>query len=98
MSKGTIKYDPDKHQSFQSELKKVQENFDDLISALKKVQTMSTGSLKGEAATSLETAIGDLEKKLTKEQSNWEIVIGNAKKIATYLKEADEKSAQSIKS
>ncbi|MDW8741847.1 peptidase [Streptococcus sp. A22] len=94
MGKGRISYDPGQHEALRSELDRVQSNFESLIDVLEKVRDMVESELKGEAASSLEFAISDLINKLSQENSNWSIVIGNAKAVEEELKEADKQAAK----
>ncbi|MEY8700181.1 peptidase [Streptococcus ferus] len=96
MAGETISYEPGKHNVFESDLGKIKDNFDDLVTELGNVKSDVSEHLEGKAATSLGTAIDDLVTKLTKEQENWQTVIDNANKIEELIKEADGKAAAGI--
>ncbi|KAA0114845.1 peptidase [Streptococcus sanguinis] len=94
---GKIQYDSYQHQQFQSELKKIGDGFDDLITELGNVKSSASSLLKGEAADALETAIDDLTSKLTKAKNNWQTTNTNAKSIENIIKQADKTAAKVVK-
>ncbi|KXT85046.1 hypothetical protein [Streptococcus oralis] len=93
---GEIKYDSGQHKQFQDELQKIGDGFDSLITELGNVKTSVSSSLKGEAATALETAIDDLTSKLTKAKTNWHTTKENAKQVEEIIKKADEAAKQAV--
>lgn len=91
-----ISYDSGQHAALQDELKKIGDNFDDLITELKNLQTSATDNLKGEAADSLTSIIGTMLGKLETEKSNWGTVTSNATQVETLIKEADEAAKKTV--
>jgi len=98
MSSKTIKYESSQHKAFKSELDKIGENFEDLITELKNVKSSVSDNLKGNAADSLNNVIEELLTELTTEKENWEVIGDNADKVEKLLKEADEQVSNTIDS
>ena len=96
MSSKTIKYESSQHKAFKSELDKIGENFEDLITELKNVKSSVSDNLKGNAADSLNNVIEELLTKLTTEKE--EVIGDNADKVEKLLKEADEQVSNTIDS
>lgn len=96
MADGKVSYEPGKHNAFKSDLGRIKDSFDDLVTELGKVKSSVSDNLEGKAATSLVAAIDDLVSKLNTEQNNWQTVTDNASKIEELIKEADGKAASSI--
>lgn len=93
---GTISYDASQHKALETELKKIGDNFDDLMTELSHLQSKVDDSLEGNATESLSKEISLLLGKLRTEKNNWSTVIKNANEVERLIKEADEKSSQAI--
>lgn len=93
---GKIKYVPEQHQQFQSELQKISDVFSELITELGNVKSAASTHLKGEATESLLTAIEELTSKLSTAQSNWQTTNDNAKRLENAIKSADEEASRTV--
>ncbi|AND80012.1 peptidase [Streptococcus pantholopis] len=96
MASGKISYDAGQHKALEAELKKIGDNFEDLITELGNLQSSVDDNLEGEAATSLSSEIASLLSKLETENTNWSTVSTNANNVEKLIKEADNKAKQTV--
>ena len=96
MADGKISYDAGKHEALESELKKIGDNFGNLITELEKLKKSVDEHLEGNATTNISTELSNLLTKLNTEKESWSTVSTNANQIETLIKEADKKAQQTV--